>query len=79
MTLRLSTKWDPLQFKRPFYGEYFKKESIQIPYDILEYLAERYHLKTEDVMKPFVKGVMIGLDEMNSKESGPEDSHTIKS
>lgn len=76
---------DPVEVRIEAYGlgrtasRYSERESIQIPYDILKYLAERYHLKTEDLMKPFVKGVMIGLDEMNSKESGPEDSQTNKS
>ena len=31
------------------------------PFDILVYLAERYHLKTEDLMKPFVKGLLTEL------------------
>ena len=49
------------------------KEGAQIPYDILEYLAERYHLKAEDLMKPFVKGLQTGLSEQNSKEGEKPD------
>ena len=53
-------------------GRHSEKESIQIPFDILKYLAERYHLETGDMMKPFVKGLLIGLDEKdNGKESDP--------
>ena len=51
---------------------------FQIPYDILKYLAEKYHLKTEDLMKPFVKGLLTGLDEQDSKESALAGSQTLK-
>jgi len=44
-------------------GEYGEKNNIQIPCDILDYLARRYHLETEDLMKPFVKGFMIELQD----------------
>ena len=53
-------------------GQHGEKDSIEIPFDILTYLAERYHLKTEDLMKLFVKGLLMGLDEKNSREIGPE-------
>lgn len=39
------------------------KNSIRIPYDIMEYLAQKYRLDTDDLIKPFVMGVLIGLRE----------------
>ena len=75
---------DPVEVRIEAYGLgrmislHSEKESIQIPYDILEYLAERYHLKTEDLMKPFVKGLLIGLDELN-KGNELNDRQTTKS
>ena len=42
-------------------GQYSGENNIEIPYDILVYLAKRYHLKTEDLMKPFVKGLLTEL------------------
>ena len=67
---------DPIEIRIEAYGlgrmtsQHSDRENIQIPYDILQYLAERYHLKTEDLMKPFVKGLLIGLDEKDSKDGG---------
>lgn len=64
---------DPIEVRIEAYGlgrmisRHSDEQSIQIPYDILKFLAERYHLKTEDLMKPFVKGLLMGLDEKNSK------------
>ena len=64
---------DPVEVRIEAYGfgrmasRYGEKDSIEIPYDILKCLAERYHLKTEDVMKPFVKGLLIELGEQDGK------------
>ena len=44
-------------------GRYSEKNSIQIPYDIIKELAEKYNLEQEDLIKPFVKGLMIELKE----------------
>ena len=55
------------------------KDSVQIPYDILNYLAERYHFETEDLMKPLVKGLIIGFRERNNKESGSTGRQMLKS
>ena len=66
---------DPVEVRIEAYGfgrmagRHGEENSIEIPYDILKELAERYHLKTEDLMKPFVKGLLIGLDDKNSRES----------
>ena len=36
------------------------KESIEVPYDILEELAKRYDLDPSDLLKGFVKGLEVG-------------------
>ncbi len=60
---------DPVEVRIEAYGigrmagRYGDRNGIQIPYDILTHLAERYHLETEDLMKPFVTGVLMGLKE----------------
>ena len=46
-----------------------EKNSIQIPLDILVYLAERYRLGTEDLTKPFMKGLLNGLKERESRQT----------
>ncbi|MBR1913496.1 MAG: hypothetical protein IJ827_01565, partial [Lachnospiraceae bacterium] len=62
---------DPIEVRIESYGlgrmagQYSEKNNIEIPYDILVYLAERYHLKTEDLMKPFVKGLLTELKDRN--------------
>lgn len=64
---------DPIEVRIEAYGlgrmisRHSDEQSIQIPYDILKFLAERYHLKIEDLMKPFVKGLLMGLDEKNNR------------
>ena len=44
-------------------GQNGEKHNIQLPVDLLEHLAEMYQLDTEDLMKPFVKGLLNGLKE----------------
>ena len=44
-----------------------EKNGFQIPYDILTYLAQRYGLETEDLFKPFVKGLMTELKYRDGK------------
>ena len=44
--------------------------SIRIPFDILKYIADKYHLKIEDLMKPFIKGLLMELKESNGEENG---------
>ena len=40
-----------------------EKNSIQIPFDILEQLAEKYKLNPDDLVRPFVTGLRNGLKE----------------
>lgn len=40
-----------------------EKNNIQIPYDILEHLAEKYQLNADELTKPFMKGLLNGLKE----------------
>lgn len=60
---------DPLEVRIEAYslgvmvGSKGEKNNIQIPYDILEYLAEKHRLNVDDLTKPFMKGIIIGLDE----------------
>ena len=49
-------------------SQYGETDSIQIPYDILSFLAQRYHLETEELMRIFIKGVMIGLKDRKNQE-----------
>ncbi|MBR3641739.1 MAG: hypothetical protein IKN53_06915, partial [Oscillibacter sp.] len=66
---------DPIEVRIEAYGigrmagQCSEKNNVRIPYDILEYLAERYHLKIEDLMEPFVKGMLIERKERDRKES----------
>ena len=67
---------DPVEVRIEAYGfgemagQSGEMNRIEIPFDILKYLAEKYHLKTEDLTKPFVKGLLIGLGEKESKKAG---------
>ena len=67
---------DPMEVRIEAYGLgrmaglHGDRNSIQIPYDILEHLAERYHLDIEDVLRPFVKRLLIELRERERTESG---------
>ncbi len=69
---------DPIEVRIEAYGlgrmasQHGEKDSVQIPFDILNYLARRYHLETEDLMKPFVKGLLIGFRERNDNEVNPK-------
>ncbi len=47
-------------------GQCSEANNVQIPYDILLYLAKRYGLSPEDLMKPFVKGLMTELKDRES-------------
>ena len=40
-----------------------EKNNLQIPYDVLEYLAKKYGLNVDELTKPFMKGIMTGLKE----------------
>ena len=44
-------------------GQRSDKNGIQIPYDILTFLAKKYGMDPEDLMKPFMKGLMTELKE----------------
>ena len=67
---------DPVEVRIEAYSfgesasQYGETSRLEIPFDILKYLAEKYHLKTEDLMKPFVKGLLIGLNEKDGKKAG---------
>lgn len=69
---------DPIEVRIEAYGlgrmagQYGEPSSIQIPYDILAYLAERYHLNTEDVVQPFIKSLLIELRERDRTERGAD-------
>ena len=51
-----------------------ENNNMQIPYDILTNLAQKYGLDTEDLIKPFVKGLLTELEDRNRKkqQSRPE-------
>ena len=44
-----------------------EKNNISIPYDIFEYLAEKYHIPVIDLLNPFMKGVREGIKERSLK------------
>ena len=70
---------DPVEVRFEAFGlgrmeiEHGEKDNIQIPYDILKDLAEMYHSDTEDLMKPFIKGLLSRLRKRDDKESSPTD------
>ena len=68
MFLYLRDDLDPIEVKIEAYGlgrmtaQSGERNNIQIPYDILTYLAQKYNMKTEDLMKPFIKGLMMEIE-----------------
>ena len=48
-------------------GSCSEKNSVQIPYDIISFLAERYGLQTEKLMKPFLKGLVTELNDRKDR------------
>ena len=46
------------------------ESGIDIPYDILRHLADRYHLETEELMKPFAKGLIVGQKDRDRSGRG---------
>ena len=55
-----------------------EKNNIRIPYDILEYFAEKYRLNVDDLTKSFADGIMNGLKERN-KDTAYERDRSTKS
>ena len=68
MFLYLRDDLDPIEVKIEAYGlgrmtaQSGERNNIQIPYDILTYIAKKYDMKTEDLMKPFIKGLMMEIE-----------------
>ena len=67
---------DPVEVKIEAYGmgikaaQYNEDNNIHIPYDILTALAKRYDMDDEDLIQPFVKGMMTEFyDRENKKRS----------
>ena len=60
---------DPVEIRIEAYalgvmiGSKGEKSNIQIPYDILEHLAEMYRLNVDDLSRPFMHGILNGLKE----------------
>lgn len=60
---------DPIEVRIEAYGLgvmiglHGEKNNIQVPYDILEYLAEKYQLNVDNLTKPFMTGVLNGIKE----------------
>ncbi len=44
-----------------------EKNCIHIPYDVLEYLAERYGMSVDELTRPFMTGIINGLKERDKK------------
>ena len=65
---------DPIEVRIEAFGigrmaaESGEESSIQIPYDILTYLAQKYDLKTDDLMKPYFKGLLTEIEDRNNKK-----------
>ena len=70
---RLTAKWsddtDPVAVRIEIYGlgrytgKHVDKNNISLPMDIIELVADRYGMKTDDLLRVFVKGVAEGLKE----------------
>lgn len=64
-----SEELEPIEVRIEAYGlglmaaQRSDKNGIQIPYDILTFLAKKYGMDPEDLMKPFMKGLMTELKE----------------
>ena len=43
-----------------------EKNNLQIPYDVLEYLAKKYRLNVVELTGQFMKGIMNGLKERDT-------------
>ena len=50
-----------------------EKNNIRIPYDILEYFAEKYRLNVDDLTKFFVDGIIDGLKDRNKDNNYERD------
>ena len=65
---------DPVEVKTEAYGlgrmtgRTGGKNSIRVPLDILETLAEKYDLEPDDLLRPFMTGMKVGI-----REREPED------
>lgn len=46
-----------------YYGLHGEKNNLTIPYDILENVAEHYHMNIEDLYKVYTKGLINGIKE----------------
>ena len=69
MFLLWSEELEPIEVRIEAYGlglmagQHSDKNDIQIPCDILISLAKRYNIDPEDLIKPFMKGLMTELKE----------------
>ena len=60
---------DPIEVRIEAFGigrmaaQSAEKNNVQIPYDILSYLAQTCDLTAEDLVKPFVKGLLTELED----------------
>ena len=65
---------DPVEVKTEAYGlgrmtgRTGEKNCIRVPLDILETLAEKYDLEPDDLLRPFMTGMKVGI-----REREPED------
>ena len=64
---------DPIEVRIEAYGmgraaaQYGEESDVRIPMDILDDLAKRYHLDTEDLLNAFVKGLEVERRERGKK------------
>ena len=60
---------DPVEIKIEVFGlgrytgKYGDKDNICLPLDILELMAKRYSIKTDELLRVFIKGMMEGMKE----------------
>lgn len=52
-----------------FYGLHGEKTELEIPYDILEALSDRYGMRTDALFRVYIKGMLDGI-----RDSGPESA-----
>lgn len=52
-----------------------EKSRVQIPFDILEHLAEQYRIPADQLTRPFMTGVLNGMKERSTPEPAPGKPH----
>lgn len=70
---------DPLEINIEIFGlgRYMGKHAdtrfIELPLELIQMIAERYHLQTEELTKPYIRGFLDSLKEKQGSGTGKEE------